>query len=151
MPALISLSVFFIALGIVLFVVFIFDKHYFNFSFEIDTHLASEFGSFFQGLVGTVFAIAGAFLIALTFLYQGLTAKKAQIENILFKMLDYHRDNVCNIRIKDYRQFAKRTADRVEGSRAFVVFKLQLFDVLRIVQDLNERFKLGQSLSKKST
>ena len=148
LPILIGLSIFFLILGLVLFVVFLFNEHYLNFSLNIDTQLAAEFGSFFQGLIGTIFGIAGALLIALTFLYQSLTNKKTQTERIFLTMLSYHRANVRNIRIKSYKEFAKKNADKVEGARAFVLFKLQLFEILRIVQDLNATLKLKLSTEK---
>ena len=56
-------------------------------------------------------------------------------------MVDYHRDNVSNIRIKSYKDFAKESVEKIEGSRAFVLFKLQLFDILKVVQEYNENLE----------
>ncbi|NJL71267.1 MAG: hypothetical protein HC888_06475 [Candidatus Competibacteraceae bacterium] len=75
-------------------------------------------------------------------LYQILSAKKNQVSSIFFKMLDYHRENVRSIKVKSYKDYGNRDATKVEGARAFVLFKLQLFDLLKEVQALNSDKKL---------
>ena len=135
---LVVISSFFLVVGIVLFFIVILRDEYLTNSWKIDVDLAADFGTFFQGLIGTIFGVAGALFVAVSLLYQALLSKKASIENIFFKMVDYHRENVSNIRIKSYKEFTKDNVEKVEGSRAFVLFKLQLFDILKIVQERNE-------------
>ncbi|NOR45284.1 MAG: hypothetical protein GQ534_06815, partial [Candidatus Delongbacteria bacterium] len=134
---LLVISIIFLVLGLFLFFLVLFDEHFFHFSFKINLELANQFGTLIQGLVGTIFGIAGALLVAITFLHQSLINKKSQIENVFFRMLDYHRDNVRNIRIKSYKDYAKKGVEKIEGGRAFVLFKLQIFDLLKVVQELN--------------
>jgi endonuclease YncB( thermonuclease family) len=70
---LIIICAFFLVLGTTLFFIIIFNENYFNTSFKIDTKLASYFGTFVQGLVGTTYGIAGALLIAVTLLNQSIS------------------------------------------------------------------------------
>lgn len=138
-----AISVFFLILSIILFFRIALDRTYFSATGVLDKELAANFGTFFQGLVGTTAGIAGSLLIVLIFLLQYRQAKVTQLENSFYKMLDYHRDNVGSINISDYR--TKRT-ERLLGQRAFVVFKLQLFECLKLVENLNKN--LANKLSR---
>jgi hypothetical protein len=56
-----------ILIGVALFLIITFNKAYFNTSWEIDTELAADFGSFIGGFVGTIFSLVGIFVVAYTF------------------------------------------------------------------------------------
>ena len=135
LPVLTVVSTFFLLLGIVLFFIIIFREEYFSTSGKLDVILASNFGTFFQGLIGTIFSVSGALFVAVSLLYQALLTQKAKIEEIFFRMLDYHRENVSNIRIKSYKDYGKQNVEKIEGPRAFVIFKLQIFDLVKLIQD----------------
>lgn len=57
----------FILIGVALFLIIIFNKAYFNTSWEIDPKLAADFGSFVGGFVGTIFSLIGIIVVAYTF------------------------------------------------------------------------------------
>jgi hypothetical protein len=57
----------FILIGVALFLIITFNKAYFNTSWEIDTKLAADFGSFIGGFVGTIFSLIGISVVAYTF------------------------------------------------------------------------------------
>ena len=130
-----GLGFFFTILSIILFFSFIFNKQFFSFSGVLDIDLAINFGTFFQGLVGTTAGISGSLLIICVFLLQQKQEKIAQLENVFFKMIDYHRENVGSIVIDNYKLWVN---DKKEKAQAFVSFKLQLFDCLNMVNELNE-------------
>lgn len=60
----------FALIGLVLFLFIIFDDAYFNTSCIIDTKLASDFGEFFGGFVGTIFAIVSVYLLIHSIMHQ---------------------------------------------------------------------------------
>ncbi|QQO10377.1 putative phage abortive infection protein [Breznakiella homolactica] len=128
----------FIIIGVVLFFAIIFNPTYFNMGGIIDKDLATDFGIFFQGLVGTTASIAGSILIVSTFIFQNKQMKISQLENKFYKMLDYHRDNVKSINISDYRTSKKVN---ISGQRSFIIFRLQLMDCLEIVREINNDLK----------
>jgi hypothetical protein len=134
--------------GLVAFFITVFNKEYFNTSFEIDSGLASNFGDFFGGFVGTMFAITSTLLIILTIIYQYIETAKNQTITNFFKMLDYHNENVRQLSVSSISKDRKGNETVKEGSqgrRAFVIFKIQLTALLRIVSKANEDFHLNLS------
>lgn len=129
-------SVLFLVLSILLFIIFLFKKEYFNTSFQLNMDLAEQFGTFFSGLVGTTAAIAGSLLIILVFLYQNKQSRINQLENVFYKMVDYHRENVNNIFFKQ-----KDKAGNIEtfsGQGAFVKLKLYLFKCQSLIVEADK-------------
>lgn len=141
------LSVIFLILTVLLFFIFIFNKTYFNFSGKIDVKLAADFGTFFQGLIGTLAGITSALFMIVIFLLQTKQSRISQVENAYFKMLDYHRENVNSIHISDFRMEKKNKVTgevfTYDGKRAFVIFKLQLFECLDYVDNVLKNEKLS--------
>jgi uncharacterized membrane protein (DUF485 family) len=70
------LSLIFLSLSVVLYIIIIFNKTYLNVSGIIDVELATKFGSLFQGLVGTTSGVSGSLLIILVFLLQNKITNK---------------------------------------------------------------------------
>jgi hypothetical protein len=139
-PVLISLSVIFLFIGSAASLFISFNDVYYKATWAIDKELASQFGTFFQGFVGTLFAAAGAFIIAATFYAQYYDKKRTQVESMFLKMIEFHRENVNTISVSDYRfsiSNRKKIYETIEGKRAFVVFKLQLFDCIDLVKEIN--------------
>ncbi len=136
-------SLLFLLASLILYFVVLLNPAYFSFSGQINVGLASQFGDFFGGLIGTTAGIVGSLLVVVVFLVQNRQAQIRQLESIFFKLVDCHRDNVRSLSISDYR---KRYRDRVSGRRAFVVFKLQIFDCLDVVEDINKGY--SETLSK---
>ncbi len=127
-------------LGFILFFILIFNDAYFNTSFNIDTELAARFGSFFGGFIGTLFAITSTLLILVTLIKQNLENKKSQTGSNFFKMLDYHTENVKQLSISHIDPTKKE--DKIEGRRAFVIFKLQLIELFGVVNKIKNDLKL---------
>lgn len=138
-----GVSFFFTVLSIILFLLFIFNKQFFSTSGILDIELAVSFGSFFQGLVGTTAGISSSLLVICVFFLQQKQEKISQLENIFYKMLDYHRDNINSIIIDNYKLWMD---DKKEKAQAFVSFKLQIFDCIDMIKELNTQ--LDRKLSK---
>ncbi len=115
-----------------------------KFSNSIDVKLATDFGQFFGGFLGTIFTTTSTLLIILMFLIQKEEAKKTQCENHFFKMLDYHNAIVSSLNVK---RIKKNDDERSEGKRAFVVFRMQLKELLDVVEKIN--IELSLSLGEK--
>jgi hypothetical protein len=109
-------------------------------SFITDPNRASNFGSFFGGFIGTVFAISGTLLIFVTLISQNIDNTKTQIANQFFKMLDYHNENVRQLEISHIDPNKK---DKSEGRRAFVIFKLQIRELIRVMDRINQNLQLN--------
>jgi len=130
-------------LGFTLFFFTVFNKAYFTTSFQIDTDLASKFGDYFGGFIGTLFAITSTLLILVTLIKQNLDNKKSQTGSNFFKMLDYHTENVKQLNISHIDPTKKE--DKIEGRRAFVIFKLQLIELFGVVNKIKNDLKLELS------
>jgi hypothetical protein len=75
------------------------NKVYFNTLLGIDTSLASEFGNFFGGYVGTIFSILSVILLLYTMKIQNTDKRKDEVKSNFFKMLDYHNENVRQLKV----------------------------------------------------
>jgi hypothetical protein len=134
----------FTSIGFISFLFVVFNKAYFNTSLSIDTDLASKFGDFFGGYIGTLFSILSVLLLIYSIFNQNIETKKNEIRNHFFKMVDYHNENVKQLNIshidteKDYLS---------EGRRAFVIFKIQIKRLLELVQEVNtaDNYQLDKS------
>ena len=111
----------FILIGVALFLIITFNKAYFNTSWEIDTKLAADFGSFIGGFVGTIFSALSVFLIIYTFNRQSLFEQKNAVTNNFFKMLDCHNSIVEQVVISNDK---KEECDKER--RAFNSFRNQI-------------------------
>lgn len=136
----ISLSIIFGTVGIVSFFAIIFNSSYhFNETKIIDPELASKFGDFFGGFVGTIFSILSVFLLIYTILRQNRDGQKSILEANFFRMIDYHNQNVNQLKISHLD--IKRKAEISDGRRAFVQFKIQIHRLFEIVKEINEEKK----------
>jgi hypothetical protein len=70
--------------------------------------------------------------------------EKNQLENHFFKMIDYYVNMVNAIKIKHIDNTKK---EKIEGKRAFVIIRLQLIELLKVVEEIN--LKLNLNLEKK--
>ncbi|MFH2032183.1 MAG: hypothetical protein ABIJ40_16430, partial [Bacteroidota bacterium] len=87
-------------IGLALLVFFSFHSTYFNFSFNIDSKLANEFGGFIGGLIGSLFSLAGILLLFETLNSQKFAFQKQLFENKYFELINYHRENVQEMKHK---------------------------------------------------
>jgi len=130
-------------LGFTIFFFTVFNKAYYNTSFQINPELASKFGDFFGGFIGSLFAITSTLLILVTLIKQNIDNKKSQTGSNFFKMLDYHTENVKQLSISHIDPAKKE--DKIEGRRAFVIFKLQLIELFSVVNKIKSDLKLQLS------
>lgn len=130
-------------IGFVCFVTIILKDEFFNFSFNINTTLASQFGDFVGGFIGTFFSIIGALLIILTLIYQTIENRKTAVTNQFFKMLEFHNENVNRLKIKHIDKTKKD--EIVENRRAFVIFRLQIKKLLKDLKDIDAKLALNLS------
>lgn len=80
--------------------------------------VTGQFGDFVGGVIGTLFALAGTFLIFLTFQEQAGQNKRTAFEAVFFEMIRLHRENVSEFRYKkfistDYEYYENRQVMRV--------------------------------------
>lgn len=136
------LSIAFGSITIILCFCILFHKAYFNTSFEIDPNLASQFGDFFGGLIGTFFSILSIILLIYTIVNQSLESRKSAITNNFFKMIDYHNHNVEQINIPNIDTTKK---EKEQGRRAFVIYKIQIKRLIQTVRDINQQNDLHLS------
>lgn len=129
-------------IGVIAFFCVLFNSAYFNTSMGIDTELASKFGDFFGGFVGTIFTVISILVVLLTIVQQSIENKKNAVIASFFKMLDYHNENVKQLNIA-HIDISKE--GKVEGRRAFVVFKIQIHYLIRLVRRINQENNFNYS------
>ncbi|QCB29500.1 MULTISPECIES: putative phage abortive infection protein [Psychrobacter] len=119
----------------------IFNEAYFNWSFDIDTNLASKFGDFFGGFIGTLFSILSVLLLIYTITSQYIETFKNKTKDHFFKMLDYHTENVRSIKVRSIETAKPDIVE--EGRRAFVVYKIQFKKLLLAINNISETLDLN--------
>ena len=125
-----------VALGItsaVVLVCVVFDDAYFQCGADIDTELASDFGDFVGGFIGTLFGLLSVVLLAYSILKQTYETRRNNIRNSFFKMIDYHYKNVEQIELT--KPGNKSVLEK--GRRGFVAYKIQLKRLLQAVCKIN--------------
>ena len=125
----------------------IFDEAYFNSGFKIDVDLASKFGDFFGGFIGTLFSILSVLLLIYTITSQYIETSKNRAKDHFFKMLDYHTENVRSIKVASLE--AAKGDIIEEGRRAFVVYKIQFKRLLQAINSINEDLSLNLTADEK--
>ena len=131
-------------MGFVLFFRIIIDKAYFNTSWEIDTKLAADFGSFVGGFVGTIFSLIGTLVVAYTFEKQfrqtnrmfeeqNKLNRKSEATNNFFKMIDFQNAIIEQMELPTIKDGNEK------GRKVFVTSKEQINEIL----DLYSRHKGG--------
>lgn len=109
-----------------------------NVCFDINSTRASEFGSFFGGYVGVMFSIVSTLLLIYTVIDQHIERQKEWTTDKFYKMLEFH-NNIVN-QLSVYHIDTRKT-ERSNGRRAFVIFKIQITRLLKLIEDLNEKEK----------
>lgn len=86
-----------IGVGFLLLLFFTFYGNFIN-GKTFDPDLLSKYGGFIGGFIGSLFSLAGAFL-----LFENLKQQsKQQFENIFFQYLNFHNENVKSLSIKGW-------------------------------------------------
>jgi len=121
--------------GLISFFTIILNKAYLkNYELVINTKLASEFGDFFGGFIGAIFSIISVLLLIYTIYKQDFNSKKIEIETNFFRMLDYHNQNVNQLKIPNV--FTHKKSQISEGRRGFVEFKFNFIIYLKLFEKL---------------
>lgn len=136
--AIIVLLIPFFLIGIVSFFCIVFNKAYFNTSWVIDTKLAAEFGDFFGGYVGVLFSILSTLLLVYTIIDQFIDRQKRWATDNFYKMLEFHNNMVNQLSV-DQIDIDKN--ERSDGRSAFVVFKIQIHELLKLIEEINLKEK----------
>lgn len=132
--AIIMLLVPFFIIAIISFFCIILNKAYFNTSWIIDTKLAAEFGDFFGGYVGVMFSVLSTLLLVYTVIDQFIERQKRWATDNFYKMLEFHNNMVNQLSVSHIDANKK---ERSDGRRAFVVFKIQINRLLKLIEDLD--------------
>lgn len=122
----------FATIGFVSFGIIIFHNVCFITSFKAD--LATDFGSFFGGFVGTIFSILSVILLLYSINIQNKEKSKDDVKNNFFKMLDYHNENVKQLSVSSINVTKN---EKSEGRRAFNVFRSQIKELIEVVEEVN--------------
>ena len=109
-----------------------------NVCFDINSTQASEFGSFFGGYVGVMFSIVSTLLLIYTVIDQHIERQKEWTTDKFYKMLEFHNNIVNQLSVS---HIDTRKTERSNGRRAFVIFKIQITRLLKLIEDLNEKEK----------
>ena len=125
-------------IGFVLFFRIIIDKAYFNTSWEIDTKLAADFGSFVGGFVGAIFSLIGTLVVAYTFEKQFCQTnrifeeqdkqdRKSEATNNFFNMIDSHNTMLGQMSIED------ENGKVIQGGLVFDVIHCQFLRIMNSI------------------
>jgi len=94
-----------LAIGVLVCIYFIISTKIDGFKFwgetKIDFPTTGQFGDFFGGVVGTLFALSGTILIILTFRIQSKQYEREVFEAKFYEMLKLHRENVKELQVSD--------------------------------------------------
>lgn len=129
-----GLIVILLIVAVISFFCVIFNEVYFNTSGVIDPELASKFGGFFGGYVGVMFSILSTLLLIYTIIDQFIERQKRWATDNFYRMLEFHNDMVKQLSVA---HIDTTKPERSNGRRAFVVFKLQIHRLLRLIKELN--------------
>lgn len=137
------LSIIFFVVAFLSFLFIVFNPVYFNTSWTIDTKLAADFGGFFGGFVGAMFSILSTLLLIYTITDQFIERQKRWATDNFYKMVEFHNNIVNQLTISNIDRTKQK---RSNGRRAFVIFKIQINHLLKVINRLN--VQLGWKLQK---
>ena len=95
------LSIVFIVIGCLTILIFLnkADNDGFDLSGITNYEITGQFGDFVGGVVGTLFALSGTFLIFLTFNEQKKENQRISFESSFFQMINLHRENIKDAKL----------------------------------------------------
>ena len=122
------------------FLFIVFNPVYFNTSWTIDTKLAADFGNFFGGFVGAMFSILSTLLLIYSITDQFIERQKTCATDNFYKMVEFHNNIVNQLTISHIDLTKPKPSN---GRRAFVIFKIQINRLLKVINKLDERLCWG--------
>lgn len=126
--------------GLMLLIFFAFNKAFNDWSGQINSEVADHFGSLISGVVGSLFSLAGFFLIYETIIKQQNIFNIQQFENRFFELVRYHRENVQQLK---YRLPYENGEIIAEGAKYFAEI-VDEFDCLYLEVEENLKQKFSQ-------
>lgn len=137
------LKVFILVIGISfagIFLLIVFNDAFYSFdpNLKVNAELASQFGDFVGGFIGTLFAFLSVLIVAYSILKQTCENRKNSVKGMFFQMIDYHYRNLEQIEVPKPER--KEVVER--GKRGFVVFKIQINRLLQALFEINEKNEL---------
>jgi hypothetical protein len=131
-----KVGIFFAILGILTLPITLLTVIILKIFFTIDIDFGEKVSTYVSGFVGMYIGISGIAFIVATFYSQYVQNVKNQIENIFFKYIEMHYENINQISIKNYDRNKKGINEN--GRSAFITMKLQLFELLKLIEELNK-------------
>ena len=114
-------------IGVALMIIYACITSFNDWSWIIKPELASQYGSFISGIVGSLFTLVGFLLIYETIRRQRINFEKQQFESKFFEMVRYHRENVD---LMNYKTSYSKEEKIVTGRQVFVELKKQCVDIV---------------------
>ncbi len=133
-----KLAIYSIAFGVVFaftsLLLFLFKTTEINFRNPINSTIFAEYGTLVGGVVGTLFSLAGIFLLIQNINDQETNFLKQQIENRFFELLKIHRENSKDITIKNR-----------SGKKVFLSLLRELNDCLYVISILRQKHPMTEA------
>ena len=120
------------ALGFLLLIIFSCSKGFNDWKWAINPELADQFGSLISGVVGSLFSLAGFFLLYETIIKQQELFSIQQFESKYFELIRIHRENVQNIK---YIIPDDENEEQIEGQSYFVQLNHEFDKLYAIVRN----------------
>lgn len=117
-------------IGIFLIFYFALNESFNDGSNVINPDLASNYGSFISGIVGSIFTLVGFLLLYQTILEQRKQFNIQQFESSIFEMIRYHRENIQEI---VYISSSSKEEKSILGRNVFIELKKQILDLYGII------------------
>lgn len=111
-----------IALGIVTAIIFFIGlsrEYTYNGRGPILIDKSGEVGDFIGGVIGTIFSLAGFFMLFLTLVDQGKSFRLERFESKFFELIKLHRDNIDEISINMFKSGGRGKVKVFRGRNCF--------------------------------
>lgn len=126
-----------VLLGLILLIVFSLSSSFNDWSWVLKPELANNFGGLVGGVIGSIFSLAGIFLLYETIIKQQKLFNLQQFESKFFELVRYHRENVEKMK---YRLPLKSEEEYVEGAAFFVEVVSEIEELYKKISRINQEF-----------
>lgn len=108
----------------------LFEPEFNDWSFKFNPDLSSKFGDFVGGFIGSLFSLAGVFLLFETLISQKNAFQKQQFEIKFFELLKIYRENVQEM------EHTPSGRSKANGRRVFVELRKQFGEIYCKIKDI---------------
>ena len=116
--------------GLLLLAIYCLHPAFNDLSFRVNPSLASNFGSFVGGFIGSLFSLAGVLLLFETLIRQQRIFQRQQFETRFFEMVRFHRENVSEM----VHKIPQEENVEVTGRRVFLQMRRQYGEILSLLK-----------------